>query len=54
MVGDKTIICADCGREFFWSGEEADFYRQKGLAEPKYCPICRAKRKAAELHFRKK
>jgi hypothetical protein len=54
MSEGKTIICADCGREFFWSDEEQDFYRQKGLSDPKICPICRARRKAEKLQFQKK
>ena len=46
---DRTLICQECGREFFWSAGEQEFYQEKGLSEPKLCPICRGKKKAREF-----
>jgi len=36
-----TKECENCQNRFVWSQEEQDLYRERGLAEPKYCPICR-------------
>jgi ribosomal protein L33 len=48
---DLTLICANCGNEFLWSEGEQQFYAEKGLEQPKYCPICRARKKAEERQF---
>lgn len=48
MVTDITLVCQDCGLEFVFTVGEQEFYAQKGLAQPKYCPICRGKWKAKE------
>jgi ribosomal protein L33 len=45
---DKTLICSDCGQEFVWTEGEQKFYLEKGLNQPKFCPICRGKRQAEE------
>ncbi len=37
----QTLKCENCGNSFVWSGEEQALYQQRGLAAPKYCPICR-------------
>jgi hypothetical protein len=37
----KDIICRDCGSKFFFSNDEAKFFIDKGLQEPKRCPRCR-------------
>lgn len=44
---DKTLICAQCGKEFTFTAGEQEFYQEKGLqSEPKRCKDCRqAKRK---------
>ena len=39
----KTLVCQECGREFFWDGYEPE--------PPKLCPICRGKKKAEEKQF---
>lgn len=44
---DKTLKCADCGKEFVWTAGEQAFYAEKGLHEPKHCPDCRKARKEA-------
>ncbi len=44
---DKTLVCADCGKEFIFSAGEQEFYKQMGFTnEPKRCKDCRNKRKA--------
>lgn len=48
MVGDKTLKCLECGQEFVWTHGEQQFYQEKGLSQPKFCQICRGKRKARE------
>ncbi|OGV94266.1 hypothetical protein A3A66_04690 [Microgenomates group bacterium RIFCSPLOWO2_01_FULL_46_13] len=52
-MSDLTLTCTDCGNEFVWSEGEQDFYRQKGLKLPLYCPICRGRRRA-EAQFKAK
>ena len=43
---DKHLTCADCGHDFVWSGEEQDFYKEKGYEQPKRCKPCRQAKKA--------
>jgi CxxC-x17-CxxC domain-containing protein len=44
---DKTLVCADCGKEFTFSADEQEFFQSKGYVnEPKRCPECRQTRKA--------
>lgn len=47
MIGDKMLACSDCGQRFTFTASEQDFYAQRGYAEPRRCPACRASRKAA-------
>ena len=43
---DKTLVCADCNREFIWSASEQAFFEKKGFKEiPKRCPDCRKYRR---------
>jgi len=44
----KKIICKICGTEFEWSDAEIQFYRDRSLADPKRCPVCRAKKRREE------
>jgi CxxC-x17-CxxC domain-containing protein len=44
---DSTLVCEDCGEEFTFSGEEQQFYYERGYQTPKRCKPCRDKRKAA-------
>lgn len=37
----KVLVCENCGNEFVFSKEEQDIYRERGLADPSHCPICR-------------
>lgn len=43
-----SIKCENCGSSFVWSVEEQDLYKKRGLAAPKYCPICRGMMEAKE------
>ena len=45
-MADETIVCGECSQEFVWTEGEQEFYREKGLVNPEYCMICRAKKKA--------
>ena len=45
-IEDKTIVCADCGKEFTFTKREQDFYKEKQLSAPKRCKPCRDKKKA--------
>lgn len=42
---DKTLSCQDCGAEFTFSGDEQQFFADKGFSEPKRCGTCRQKKK---------
>lgn len=43
---DKTLVCAECGREFTFTIGEQEFYASRGLVnEPKRCPDCRSARR---------
>lgn len=37
----QTLTCENCQNQFVWSVEEQELYKERGLTEPKYCPICR-------------
>jgi len=37
----ETIKCENCNNIFVWSQEEQKLYKERNLAEPRYCPICR-------------
>lgn len=52
-MDDKTLTCEDCGEEFTFSGEEQEFFAEKGFSEPKRCKDCRQKRKAGRGRGRK-
>jgi len=42
---DKTLVCAECGKEFTFTEGEQAFYQEKGFQEPKRCKECRMKAK---------
>lgn len=44
-IKDRTIVCADCGREFTFTIGEQKYFASKGLSTPKRCPACRLKRR---------
>ena len=43
---DLPLICADCSQQFVFTEGEQQFYRERGIEDPKYCLICRGKYKA--------
>lgn len=46
IIGDKTLICQDCGNEFIFTVGEQEFYQEKGFQnEPRRCMDCRKNRK---------
>ena len=48
MYEDKTLICKECGNEFFFTAGEQEFYAEKGFVnEPQRCKACRDARKNA-------
>lgn len=44
-MSDTKITCVDCDTQFLYSLGEQQFFREKGLSNPKRCPDCRAERK---------
>ena len=45
---DKTLQCFECSASFTFSGEEQEFFANKGYTnEPKRCPTCREARRAS-------
>lgn len=45
-MADKTLTCADCGKEFVFTEGEQAFYAEKGFEnDPVRCPECRKARK---------
>jgi CxxC-x17-CxxC domain-containing protein len=43
---DKSIVCADCGKNFTFSAADQEFFKSKGYTnEPKRCPDCRSSRR---------
>ncbi len=47
MMAERELECADCGATFVFSELEQERYAERGFAEPKRCPACRAARRAA-------
>lgn len=45
---DKTIVCAECQKEFVHSADDQRRFQERGFAnEPRRCPECREKRRQA-------
>jgi hypothetical protein len=49
---DKTLKCAECGKEFVFTAGEQEFYASKGFQEPKKCKECRDAAKNARRNNR--
>ncbi len=50
LLGDKIIVCRDCGTEFTFTAGEQTFYANRGLQnEPSRCSSCRTTRKFNRL-----
>jgi serine/threonine protein kinase len=45
----SAIECSDCGKRFYITNGEFDFFNQKGLSLPKRCPSCREAKKDGAL-----
>ena len=41
MKGEKEIKCAGCGEIFVFRSSEREYYTQRKIPEPRFCPICR-------------
>ena len=44
-AGDLTLSCAECRKDFTFEKGEQDFFKQRGLTQPKRCPSCRGRSK---------
>ncbi len=45
-LADKTLTCADCGRQFIFTTADQEYYASRGWEhEPNRCPECRATRR---------
>ena len=48
---DKTLLCAECGKDFVFSAEEQEAFHSKGhIHDPKRCLECREARKASRVN----
>lgn len=47
-MADLQLICSDCGQEFAFSGEEQEFFRERGYSIPKRCKPCRQAKKSEQ------
>lgn len=45
MAEDQQLICSDCGQSFTFSGEDQEFFRERGYSAPKRCKTCRQVKK---------
>ena len=45
-MGDKEVICRDCGCKFTLTEKEIAWYNEMGFNLPKRCKKCRKDRKA--------
>ena len=48
--GDIEIRCIDCGKEFKFTVEEQQFYKERHLSEPKRCRKCAKTRRKFFRH----
>ena len=47
MYTDKTLVCKGCNKEFVLTGEQQQWFADRGLHEPGRCEDCRAERRKA-------
>lgn len=43
----KTKVCKNCGKKFQIDPDDFEFYNKIQVPEPKFCPLCRLKRRLA-------
>ncbi len=41
---ERSLTCAECGNTFVFSAEDQRYHQEKGYADPRRCPTCRANR----------
>jgi len=46
-MSDLDITCAECGNTFPFTEREQDYYRERGLSNPKRCKACRDARRSS-------
>ena len=44
-AGDLQLPCAECRKTFTFEKGEQEFFKQRGLTQPKRCPSCRGRSK---------
>ena len=50
-MGDKTINCKDCHKDFSFTEAEQNFFKEKGFEnDPVRCPDCRKAKKANKFN----
>lgn len=47
---DRALTCADCRAAFTFTGPEQAHYAAKHYADPRRCPACRRRRRAARAN----
>jgi CxxC-x17-CxxC domain-containing protein len=45
MAQDLQLMCSDCGQAFTFTGEDQEFFRERGYSTPKRCKPCRQAKK---------
>ncbi|MGQ0644712.1 MAG: zinc-ribbon domain containing protein [Elusimicrobiota bacterium] len=53
-AGDRTLRCMQCRNDFVFEAGEQEFYRQRGLSEPKRCPDCRKQNRSGRRGRRRR
>jgi CxxC-x17-CxxC domain-containing protein len=48
MAGDQQLMCSDCGQSFTFTGEDQEFFRERGYSAPKRCKSCRQAKKSEQ------
>lgn len=43
---DRMLQCVQCKKQFVFEAGEQEFFREKGLSEPKRCARCRRQNKS--------
>jgi hypothetical protein len=45
MPNNLSICCKDCGKDFWFTVKDQEFYKRMGFSQPKRCKPCRDQRK---------
>ncbi len=46
-AGDRMLTCIQCRKQFAFEAGEQEFFKERGLSEPKRCPVCRKQNRGA-------